>query len=94
MLTAVGYDLYFHEYMFCPEDSKKEKKYEIDFLLVKDKKISPVEVKSSGYQAHKSFDYFIQKYPIKVGKRYILYTKDQKSDGDVRYLPLYMTMCL
>lgn len=94
MLTATGHDLYFHEYTFCPEDSKKEKKYEIDFLLVKEKKISPVEVKSSGYQTHKSFDYFIKKYPIKVGERYILYTKDQRSVDGIRYLPLYMTMCL
>lgn len=48
MLKATGKELYFHEYKYIPEGTK-EKKYEIDFLLVKNRKICPVEVKSSGY---------------------------------------------
>ena len=94
MLTANGHDLFFHEYMYRPEESENEKKYEIDFLLSREKKLSPIEVKSSGYQTHKSFDYFIKKYPIKVGERFILYPKDQRCENGIRYLPLYMTMCL
>ena len=94
MLTANGHDLYFHEYMYSAEELENEKKYEIDFLLVSEKKLSPIEVKSSGYRTHKSFDYFIKKYPIKVGERYILYPKDQRYEDGIRYLPLYMTMCL
>lgn len=31
MLRASGHELYFHEYLYTPEDSVREKKYEIDF---------------------------------------------------------------
>ena len=72
MLKAGGRELFFHEYKYVPEGTETEKKYEIDFLIVKNKKICPIEVKSSGYTSHKSFDYFIEKYPIKVQERYII----------------------
>ena len=61
MLRASGHDLYFHEYLYKAEEAVKEKKYEIDFMIVKKKKICPIEVKSSGYTSHKSFDYLIKK---------------------------------
>jgi len=94
MLNASGKPLYFHEYKYQPENATKEKKYEIDFLTVKNKKICPIEVKSSGYSSHKSFDYFIKKYPIKVEDRYIIYTKDLKLEDGITYIPAYMTMCI
>ena len=94
MLKASGYDLFFHEFMYCNNEATKEKKYEIDFLLVKKKKICPVEVKSSGYKNHRSFDLFLQKYPIKMEDKIIIYTKDLKYEDGILYLPLYMTMCL
>lgn len=90
MFRTNGNDLFFHEYMYTPEDSEKEKKYEIDFLLVKKKKVCPVEVKSSGYSSHKSFDYFIKKYPNKIEDRYIIYTKDFKFEDGITYIPVYM----
>lgn len=94
MLKVRGYDLYFHEFKYQSEQSSKESKYEIDFLLVKKKKICPIEVKSSNYRKHTSFDMFIKKYPIKVEDKYIFYTKDLKYDDGILYLPLYMVMCL
>lgn len=94
MLRAKGYDLFFHEFMYASDESDKEKKYEIDFLLVHKRKICPIEVKSSGYRNHKSFDCFTRKYPIKVEEKYIIYTKDLKFDEGIVYIPLYMTMCL
>ena len=94
MFRANDYDLFFHEYMYAPEDSEKEKKYEIEFLLTKKRKICPVEVKSSGYSSHKSFDYFIRKYPIKVEDRYIIYTKDLKFEDGITFIPVYMTCLL
>lgn len=94
MLKASGHELYFHEYMYQPENSVSEKKYEIDFMTVKKKKICPIEVKSSGYSSHKSFDYLIEKYQIKMEDRYIIYTKDLKYENGITYLPLYMTMCI
>ena len=94
MLCANGHELYFHEFEYCPEDNKVSKKYEVDFLTVKGKRISPIEVKSSGYKSHKSFDYFREKYQIKMNDRYIIYTKDLSFDGEVMYIPIYMTMLL
>jgi predicted AAA+ superfamily ATPase len=91
MLKAGGRELFFHEYKYVPEGTETEKKYEIDFLIVKNKKICPIEVKSSGYTSHKSFDYFIDKYPIKVQERYIIYIKDLKFTDGITYIPAYMT---
>ena len=91
MLKAGGRELFFHEYKYVPEGTETEKKYEIDFLIVKNKKICPIEVKSSGYTSHKSFDYFIEKYPIKVQERYIIYTKNLKFTDGITYIPAYMT---
>lgn len=94
MLRANGYSLYFHEFMYAGNGEGKDKKYEIDFLIVKKKKICPIEVKSSGYNLHKSFDCFVNKYDIKVENRYIIYSKDLKFEGGITYIPFYMAMCL
>lgn len=94
MLRAKGYELYFHEFTECTENAVKEKKYEIDFLIVKKKKICPIEVKSSSYKTHKSFDLFTQKYPIKLEDKYIIYTKDLQFEEGILYIPIYMTICL
>lgn len=92
MLKASGHDLYFHKYRYTPSDESNEKKYEIDFLTVKNKKICPIEVKSSSYTSHKSFDYFVKKYQLKMQDRYIIYTKDLMQKDNILYIPIYMTM--
>lgn len=94
MLKVSGHELYFHEYLYTPEGTEKEKKYEIDFMTVKRKKICPIEVKSSNYKSHKSFDYLIKKYQLKMEDRYIIYTKDLKYEDGIMYIPLYMTMLI
>ncbi len=66
--------------------------YEIDFMIVKKKKICPIEVKSSNYMSHKSFDYLLQKYQLKCENRFIIYTKDLKYQDGIMYIPIYMTM--
>lgn len=92
MLRASGHGLYFHEYMYQADENISSKKYEIDFLTIKQKKLCPIEVKSSNYRSHKSFDYLIKKYQLKVGERYIIYTKDLKFEDGIMYIPIYMTM--
>lgn len=94
MLKARGYELYFHEFMFKPDEKEIEQKYEIDFLIVRDKNITPIEVKSSNYKRHTSFDYFMKKYQLKKRERFIIYSKDLLQDDDITYIPIYMTMCL
>jgi Predicted ATPase (AAA+ superfamily) len=92
MLRASEHELYFHEYMYQPEGNTVEKKYEIDFMTVKKRKICPIEVKSSNYTSHKSFDYLIKKYQFKMEDRYIIYMKDLKYEEGIMYIPVYMTM--
>lgn len=92
MLRANGYSLYFHEFQYA--DGEKIKRYEIDYLIVRKRKICPIEVKSSGYKAHKSFDCFIKKYPVKLEDRYIIYGKDLLVEQGITYLPFYMVICL
>ncbi|WP_406546330.1 ATP-binding protein [Succinimonas sp.] len=94
MLRANGHELYFHEFEYSSVDNKSSKKYEVDFLMVKGKLLSPIEVKSSGYKSHKSFDYFKEKYQIKMNDRYIVYTKDLIFEDGVLYIPVYMTIFL
>lgn len=92
MLKASGHGLYFHEYFYAPDGAGKEKKYEIDFMTVRKRKICPIEVKSSNYKSHKSFDYLVKKYQLKMEDRYIIYTKDLKYEEGITYIPIYMTM--
>ena len=94
MLRANGHELYFHEFEYSSVDNKSSKKYEVDFLTVKGKLLSPIEVKSSGYKSHKSFDYFKEKYQIKMNDRFIVYTKDLSFEDGVLYIPVYMTIFL
>ena len=87
MLTASGNKLFYYTF------EKDEKHvYEVDFLLSRGNKICPIEVKSSGYKTHVSLDAFRKKYSARIGKSYLLYTKDfQKSDNELLYLPFYMS---
>lgn len=94
MLRANGYELFFHEYFYKPENKQTEQRYEIDFLIVRNRYLCPIEVKSSSYKSHESFDYFVKKYQLKKHERFIIYTKDLEKKDDITFLPVYMTMCL
>ncbi len=90
MLKVNGNELYYHSFKYKKESGAVERPYEIDFLTVRKKKIVPIEVKSSGYKQHKSFDYLIDKYQLKTQERYIIYAKDLLKEDNVIYIPLYM----
>lgn len=90
MLRASGKQLYYHT---IPINNGK-KYYEIDFLIADTHKVSPIEVKSSGYKTHASLDAFCDKYSDRIQNKYIIYTKDLKREQDVNYIPVYMTMFL
>ncbi len=87
MLKASGMELYYHTF---PTGNGKHN-YEIDFLLPDGDKITPIEVKSSGYKVHASLDAFFDKFHARVKQQYIIYTKDLRKDNSVTYLPVYMT---
>ena len=90
MLKAAGHELYYYTF---PTVSGKHN-YEVDFLIAEADKISPIEVKSSGYKAHASLDAFCGKFSARIKNKYLIYTKDMRREEDVLYLPVYMTMVL
>ena len=87
MLRATGKDLYYHT--IKKPDGKGY--YEIDFLIADGSKVSPIEVKSSGYKAHTSIDKFSDKFSSRIQRKYLVYTKDLQKDGDTLCLPVYLT---
>lgn len=89
-LKANGHELYYYTWM----SETSNHLYEIDFLLSNGTKIEPIEVKSSGYKAHKSLDLFCEKFSSRVNKRYLIYTKDLRKEASITYLPVYMTQFL
>lgn len=90
LLVSAGHSLYYYTFKMSPTPDAEPKQYEIDFLISKEDKICPIEVKSSGYKAHKSLDMFQQKFSSRIKQRYLLYPKDIHKDGDIIYLPVYM----
>lgn len=90
MLTTTGHELYYYT---SPTDSGKHN-YEIDFLIDEGDKVSPIEVKSSGYKAHVSLDAFCTKFSSRIKNKYLSYTKDMRKEADMLYMPVYMTIFL
>jgi len=89
-LTANGNELFYHTFM----NKTSRHNYEVDFLLARKNKICPLEVKSFGYKTHASLDAFTKKFSDRILRRYLIYTKDMKKDGDIICLPVYMTCFL
>ncbi|MCF0191721.1 MAG: ATP-binding protein [Marinilabiliaceae bacterium] len=90
IIKASGYELYYHT--FPTEDGKHN--YEIDFIIPDGDKIDPIEIKSSGYNRHKSLDAFFQKYHARIKQQYMIYTKDLRTDEMITGLPVYFTQFL
>ena len=86
MLVASGNKLFYYTW---PKDDTHN--YEIDFLLSRGAKLHPIEVKSSGYNSHKSLDVFCEKYSQIIGLRYLIYTKDLRKDEETLLVPVYLT---
>lgn len=89
-LATNGHKLYYHT-MY---NEVQKRNYEVDFLISDGKKISPIEVKSSSYKAHKSLDIFCEKYSNRIKNRYVIYPKDLEVKDNVIYLPTYLAMFL
>lgn len=91
MLRSNGHKLYFYS---RNDAIHRENHMEVDFIITRGKRISPIEVKSGNYRSHSSIDKFYKKFSDRLGERYILYTKDVMVKDGITHLPLYMTMFL
>lgn len=90
MLRATGKQLYYNT--IPANDGKKY--YETDFVIADGYKVSPIEVKSSGYKSHTSLDVFCKTYSSRIQNRYLIYTKDLFQADGIDFVPVYMTMFL
>lgn len=96
MLRASGHKLYFYS---CSDRDEAEQRMEIDFLIAKPSitnrhNICPIEVKSSARYTITSLMKFCRKYAEQLCTPYVLHTSDQKTEGGIRYIPLYMAPLL
>lgn len=87
MIAATGRELYYHTW----EKKGSSHYYEIDFLVSKGTKISPIEVKSSGTGKHESLTAFMQDYSKNVGESFILSQKDIGRENGIQFFPVYLT---
>lgn len=87
MLVASGQKLFYHTWQM--ENSTRN--YEIDFMITRESKICPIEVKSAQSKEHKSIDKFQEKFSGIILHRYLLHTKDVRKEQDLLCLPVYMT---
>ena len=90
ILKANGNSLFYYTFL----DEKSRHNFEIDFLLARNNKVCPIEIKSSGYKTHASLDAFSEKYSSRILNKYLVYTKELRKDKDVFSGPVYMTMFL
>jgi predicted AAA+ superfamily ATPase len=88
MLTANDRELFFYSHFDKADNAAT---MEIDFLLAQGRKVTPLEVKSSAYKGHRSLDKFKERFGNKVGQQYVLHIKDLRVDGNIYYVPLYLT---
>ena len=90
-LTASGRRLFFYSRYDLENAANR---MEIDFLIRRGDKISPVEVKSGNSRSHASLDKFRAKFGKRIGESFVLCTKDLAEKDGVTYLPLYMAQLL
>lgn len=62
----------------------------IKYLVADGNKICPIEVKCGNYRSHKSLDVFCDKFSHRIKDRYVVHTKDYRTENGVIYLPVYM----
>lgn len=95
MLVAAGHKLFFYTNY---NEEKHRSDIEIDFILSNKSKLKykifPIEVKSRDRYSTLSLDKFRTAFHHRIGCSYIIHPKNLKVDGDVIYIPAYMTFCL
>ncbi len=84
-LRTNGYRLFFYE----RADKNYHTEMEIDFLIQKDFKVIPIEVKSAGSSSIKSLLKFKEKFGKKIGEPIVLHDGEVKKENGILYLPYF-----
>lgn len=95
MLVCAGHKLYF----FSKYDDHAADRMEIDFLIAKSRvtgrhNISPIEVKSGNNYSFPSLVKCRAKYGQYLSTAYVIHDKDLRVEGDILFVPFYMTSLL
>ena len=90
-LVSKGFDLYFYSHY---NKTNKKNDIKIDFLVIKNGKVVPIEVKSSKNYTTSSYDKFKKIYKKRVGESYIIHPKALNIEGNNYKIPAYMAYCL
>ena len=87
---------HFEPYYYSWEQNVETRKvrYEIDFIIFKDGKTIPFEVKSGNVSSKVSLEKLREKFPKRIGEKYIVSTKQLSSGDNLTYLPYYMLFAL
>lgn len=96
-LRSNGHQLYFYYRPAKKAENEGEgnkSALEIDFLIRRERKISPLEVKSSTRIRHDSLDRFVRKFGKRIGTPHLLCLKDIHEKDGIVYIPLYMAAVL
>ena len=92
MLTANSFEPFY--YSWSQEVEGKTKNYEIDFIIYKNGKVIPFEVKSRNVSNKESLARFRENHRKRIGEKYILSIKRLAYGDNLTYLPYYMTFAL
>lgn len=85
-ITATGRELFYHTW----NKENSTHYYEIDFLVADGRKLSVIEVKSSGTGKHESLSAFRKRYGRCLETCYVLSQKDVHTEDGIQFLPVYM----
>ncbi|MGN1263807.1 MAG: DUF4143 domain-containing protein, partial [Prevotella sp.] len=95
MLVANGHRLFFYTRY---NSTKRRNDMEIDFLISNNSKLKykvyPIEVKSSDRYSIHSIGHFAEHFRERVGGCYVIHPKNLKKEGNILFLPAYMTFCI
>ena len=86
MIASSGRNLFYHTWR--KENSTHQ--YKVNFLIIKNGKISPIEVKSSSVRYHSSITEFAKKYSSQVNEQYLISQKDVGKEGMLKLKPIYL----
>ena len=91
--NAVAQELTAHG--FAPYYYASREHGEIDFLIEKDARVIPIEVKSGKhYQRHRALNHLLSDPEYSFAEAIVFDDKARKREGRIRYEPIYMAMFL
>ena len=96
LLVACGHRLFFYSRYRKKNDEGEvvQESMEVDFIINRNGRIHPVEVKSSNGSRHTSLNKYRKRFGKIVGEPFVLCDSDLHVKDGITYIPFYMAMFL